>query len=665
MSAQSSWYRALCVVLFGSLCVGISPFSCENRGVNQASNLIIDGFNTPLVAPKQAQPEPLEAPSTDDVKPAEPSHAGLPEPEAVQILNELGLDQPEVYLAKGLAYMAEGRWDTGKSSLEHAYALVAQAQAKADAMGESDTVPEAQLHRRALRGRIAFGLGRLAIAEARYGDAIVEFGRVLRADPSDEDARWNLELAWHMENPSCLKRDDDHEPDGQSVPTKPYDPEKGTDRLLCPNNEDWYGFDVEQPGGGVFATVTGKVVQYDGDETRMPELIMIDAASGDTVMTAKLDGESIKVGQRTLKQATQYQFALRGAGTGEFAYEIAIEAVAPCTSLDDDHEPDNSPQEAKPIGEGQNQERLLCPNNQDWYAIEGEQDMDLYIRVRGEIKKYLGTEARKLQMVLFGPSSEVPLQLVQMADDELRLGIQGLPEDGTYIFGIGGAGDGEFTYNMDIVVTPPCPVDDVREENDEPQQAYALKDETPPQQGASQPGASQPGAQQDEGFKGQVGNLKACPKDRDYYTLTVPAETEVEVSAVFDTKRAPLIFELLKDGEASVPAKTSKDGKGIRLDKADKEITYTFLVVTETDRENNYFIKWAPPGEEGDDENQDQQDQNKQDQNQDQQDQQKQKPQPQGLSGDALLDALDKQGRNPQLEKALRERRVIPDLEDF
>ena len=468
-----------------------------------------------------------------------------------------------------------------------------------------------------------------------------------------------------MENPSCLKRDDDHEPDDQSTEAKPYDPEKGSDRLLCPNDEDWYSFDVEQPGGGVFATVTGKVVQYDGDETRTPELVMIDAATGDTVLSAQLDGESIKVGQRTLTQAGQYQFALRGPGTGEFSYEIAIEGVPPCTQLDDDHEPDNNPQEAKPIGEGQNQERMLCPNNQDWYQIMGEQDMDLYIRVRGEIKKYLGTEARKLQMVLFGPTSEVPLQLVQMTDDELRLGVQGLPEDGAYIFGIGGSGDGEFTYNMDIVVTPPCPVDDAREENDEPQQAYALKDETPPQPQGQGQGAGQPGAPADEGFKGQVGNLKACPKDRDYYTLTVPAETEVQVSTVFDAKRAPLVFQLLKDGQEPVSGKSTKDGKGIRLEKESAEVTYTFLVETESDRENNYFIKWEPPGEEGDDQNQDQQDQSQDQQDQDQQDKQEPKPQPQGLSGDALLDALDKQDRNPQLEKALRERRVIPDLEDF
>jgi tetratricopeptide (TPR) repeat protein len=660
MTQRLKWHQVLSGVSLGLICLGIAPFSCENSGVNEASERIVERLQTPL---KLAKAEPKVSTATEPeaaTAAPEPSATKLSDPQGVIVLNELGLDQPEVYLAKGLAYTAEGRWTDAKTAFDHAYALVAQAQAKADAVGESDPDPEAQMHRKRLRGRIAFGLGRVAVAESRYADGIVEFGRALRDDPSDDDARWNLELAWHMENPSCLKRDDDHEPDDRSTEAKPYDPEKGTERLLCPNDEDWYSFNVEQPGGGVFATVTGKVVQYDGDETRTPQLVMVDTASGETVMSAQLDGETIKVGQRTLGQAGQYQFGLSGPGAGEFEYEIAIEAVPPCAQLDDDHEPDNSPPQAKPIGEGQNQERMLCPNDQDWYQINGEQDMDLYIRVRGEIKQYLGTEGRTLQLVLFGPTSDVPLQLVQMKDDELRLGIQGLPEDGAYIFGIGGIGDGEFTYNMDIVVTPPCPVDDVREENDAPEQAYALKDETPPQpQGQGQ---GQPGAEQEQGFKGQVGNLKACPDDRDYYTLTVPPETEVQVSAVFDTKRAPLVFQLLKDGQDPVSGKSTKDGKGIRLEKSSDEATYTFLIETESDRENNYFIKWEPPGEDGDDENQDQQDQG---QDQQDQDQQEPKPQPQGLSGDALLDALDKQDRNPQLEKALRERRVIPDLEDY
>ena len=75
------------------------------------------------------------------------------------------------------------------------------------------------------------------------------------------------------------------------------------------------------------------------------------------------------------------------------------------------------------------------------------------------------------------------------------------------------------------------------------------------------------------------------------------------------------------------------------------------------------MLRWAPPQPEGDDDQQ----QKQQPENQDQDDanQPQESEQPQGVSGDELLDALDEQSRNPQLEKALRERAVLPDLEDY
>ena len=450
------------------------------------------------------------------------------------------------------------------------------------------------------------GTNRVCAGESRCArpifDAIVEFGRALREDPTTKMRAGILSWLgiWKIR---ATKRDDNHEPDDRLTESRPYDPENGTDRLLCPNDEDWYSIEAKSKGVGLFATVKGKVVQFDGDETRIPELVMVDGTTGDTVMTGKLEEDTLKVGQRNLSSAGLYHFALRGPGTGEFSYEVSIEEVPPCKELDDDHEPDNSPPQAKPIEKGQNEKRVLCPDNQDWYQINGEQDMDLYIRVKGEVKQYTGLETRAVRLALFGPSSEVPLRLVEVKDNELRLGLQGLPEDGVYTFGLGGSGDGEFNYDMDIVVTPPCPVDDAREENDEPEQAYALKDETPPDaQGGAGMAPGQPGT--DEGFKGRVMNLKACPDDSDYFTLTVPPETELKVSTVFDAKRAPLNFELIKETGERVEGKPSKEGKSISLSKASEEKTYTFLFKPSSERENNYFIQWEPPGEEGDDEDQ-------------------------------------------------------------
>ena len=358
MNRELSRLQVLSVVTVGLLSVGVAPFSCENGEVNRAHDLIVEQLQVPVQNVVEEQSE--QAIKSDAGLPKTESNAVV-EPEAILVLNEVGLDQPEVYFAKGLSYIAAKQWGDAKNALDHAYALVAQAQAKAEASGESGLDPEAQAHRSNLRGRIAFALGRVAVAQDRFSDAIVEFGRALREDPHNEDARWNLELAWHMENPSCLKRDDNHEPDDRLTESRPYDPENGTDRLLCPNDEDWYSIEAKSKGVGLFATVKGKVVQFDGDETRIPELVMVDGTTGDTVMTGKLEGDTLKVGQRNLSSAGLYHFALRGPGTGEFSYEVSIEEVPPCKELDDDHEPDNSPTSSQANREGAEREAGVVP----------------------------------------------------------------------------------------------------------------------------------------------------------------------------------------------------------------------------------------------------------------------------------------------------------------
>ena len=665
MMKRSHTLSNLTLIPISFLFLGIAPFSCENRALNSASDEIQEAFQRPEPAPTQPpNPQPAAVVNSDLDETDSASEQVLPEPKAVQMLSDIQIDAPEVYLGRGLSRITAGHWAIAKRDLDHAYALVAQAQAKANAMGEDGLDPEAEAQRKRLRARIAFSLGKVALEEERYEDAIVEFSRALRDDPFDDDARWNLELAWHMQNPSCLKRDDDHEPDDTFTEAKPYDPEKGTERLLCPKDEDWYSYSPQQPGSGIFATVKGSIVKHDGDEVRQIVLEMIDARTQTSIHQKTLAGDTVKVGRRLLSNANEVRFVLKGDGTGEFAYEISIEEIPPCAQMDDDHEPDDGPNTAQPIGEGQQKERLLCPNNQDWYSIQGEKEMDLYVRIRGEITEYTGDEKRQLGLALFGPTSEQPLRVVSLKDEELRLGFQGLPEDGTYVFGIWGDGDGEFKYDMDIIVTPPCPEDDAREENDEIEQAYMLKDETPPQEKAAMPDQPQP----PQGFQGTVANLKACPDDLDYYQLLVPPNTEVELSAIYDVKRAPLVFERILEDGTTQPARESKDGKVIKLPTEETEVTYTFMLKTETDKENNYFLRWAPPQEEGD-QDQDNQEQQNEQQNQDEQSQQdqqqQQQQQPQELSGEALLDALDQQERNPQLEKALRERRVIPDLEDY
>ena len=269
----------------------------------------------------------------------------------------------------------------------------------------------------------------------------------------------------------------------------------------------------------------------------------------------------------------------------------------------------------------------------------------------------MGTEKRQPKLAFFLPSSERPERIVDLVDGELRLGYQGLPEDGEYVFAIAGHGDGEWKYSLDIVVTPPCPVDDAREENDEPRQAYTLKDETPPD-AQQAPEGGEPQA-----FQGMVGNLKACPGDVDFFRLDIPAATEVQLSALFDAKRAPLSLKHHPDDGAALKSSSNKEGLTLSFPKSDSPQSVLVSVETVRDDENNYMLRWNPPQPEGDDNQQ----QKQQPENQDQDDanQPQESEQPQGVSGDELLDALDEQSRNPQLEKALRERSVLPDLEDY
>jgi hypothetical protein len=44
------------------------------------------------------------------------------------------------------------------------------------------------------------------MAEERWEDAQVEWLKVIKKSPQDEDALWNYELAWHKSNPACALR---------------------------------------------------------------------------------------------------------------------------------------------------------------------------------------------------------------------------------------------------------------------------------------------------------------------------------------------------------------------------------------------------------------------------------------------------------------------------
>jgi hypothetical protein len=500
------------LIALSLLLVGFGPFMCESPEVEQA--------RTQLQANEPASALETLTPVTDDAA--------------------------EVHLARGLAHLMAAELDEADGALDQAYRLVAGAEARGVPL--TNNTP--------LRARIAFARGLAAAARESWADAQVEFGKALKHNPADEDARWNLELAWYKANPPCHLREDDHEPDDTRADAKPLDPEKASDRLLCPTNEDWY--------------------------------------------TLPVQAESM-----------------------------------------------------------------------------------LYVRLKGEVVALEDDETREVTLSLFAPSDpdDKPIRFAKVTSDgSASAGYGGVRDPGEWRIRVAGNGRAEFKYGLEVEIVPPCPADDEMEDNDSRYAAKALPADKP-----------------------EIKGLKACPGDTDWYQFEVPATEGRKVTIAFDPTRAPLRAALFAaDGETPLAmGESGKGGLSISIPKSvdPKDVpdagpppparTYLLEVATTTQSENNYALSVQPDdGESGKDKNdQDQKDDQDEKKDQDKKDEKKDqdkkdqkdkggeqpKPEPKPpepkpadkVDIDKLIDALDKHQRNPQLEKALRALPVVPRMEDY
>ena len=143
--------RLIAVLGWSILLMGIGPFSCENSAVNTANERTLVQLKTPVAVTK---------PPAEAQKAGVDSESGVVEdeervpgqmPPGVAALAETHLDQPEVYLARGFAYMASQNWSEAKKAFDHAYALVAQGEAQENTKPESERDRDGALRRTRLR----------------------------------------------------------------------------------------------------------------------------------------------------------------------------------------------------------------------------------------------------------------------------------------------------------------------------------------------------------------------------------------------------------------------------------------------------------------------------------------------------------------------------------
>ena len=61
-----------------------------------------------------------------------------------------------------------------------------------------------------------------------------------------------------------------------------------------------------------------------------------------------------------------------------------LKAHPPCPLREDDHEPDDTRKDAKPWDKEHAADRMLCPTNEDWYALEAPARSLLYVTLKAE-----------------------------------------------------------------------------------------------------------------------------------------------------------------------------------------------------------------------------------------------------------------------------------------
>lgn len=425
---------------------------------------------------------------------------------ALTALEGVTEDAAHVHLARAVAHLQQKKHEEATNDLAQAYRLVANAKARGEPLPDDAE----------LRARIAFNKGLLHADKEEWQEAIAEFAKVLRHNPDDEDARWNLEMAWYGANPPCPLREDDHEPDDARGQAKPYDPEKASERMLCPANEDWYAID----------------------------------AKANTILSVSLEGKVDTADEKTR--------------------DVVLELYGPDS-------PDGKPVRAAPLTDG----------------------------------KAVLTHSY-------------------------------LPVDGRWTVRVAGTGEAEATYALTVMMVPPCPADDALEDNDTRETAKAANEEKPQQ-------------------------LKACPNDPDWFSIKVPKDEGRKITVAFDADRAPLAVGLFDAaGQPMAIGKIGPGGTGLRVPKAENEREVFVRVAAEEGVENLYVLKVEPDGGDGKD---DQDQQNQGDQGKQpppkNDEQKKEEPKPDEMDMDRLIQALDKHDRNPQLEKALRNLKVVPRMEDY
>ena len=318
-------------------------------------------------------------------------------------------------------------------------------------------------------------------AKPKWEAAASRFEQLVVKDPDDQDARWNLEVALLRVDPPCSARNDGFEPNDRIEDAKPLElqpkqdsdeKEATADLVLCPEDQDWFGFGVE---AGDRVTVEVKATPEEGAEPApdgVPVAVEVWELGATTAALSSID---------TPKPSTTIAFVVPAKGVralrvlgrtpDEYKVTLTVRVLPACETLEDELEENDSQASAAPGAVDSPMHLRICPGDPDWLRVTLGPDESLFAFASAQKEPH--PDGLRMRVLDWNGT----VLTTAAAHEQARMAALLTPGPGTYFVVLDGDEATEAKVDLQLKVVPPCPDgNDPLEPNDAPEQAKTLEE---------------------------------------------------------------------------------------------------------------------------------------------------------------------------------------------
>lgn len=403
-----------------------------------------------------------------------------------------------------------------------------------------------------LRVAALIGVGNTLVTQENYRDAITRYTRALLLSPNNNIARHNLEVAHRKQFPLCNALEDRLEPNDRAdqasdlpsgsisgpyaslyapqstmqpntMGNAPQDDDEKQTLTLCGGNDDWLKLPLT---GGESVDVRAQFLRLREDDggpplpDRVParalRMMIIDAhgkaLATDNGRTQDRDENGLVPAKQIRRhielpavrpENAPYFLVLSADKNLEYSYDLTVEIIPPCSALEDDFEPNDSPDAAHAIDSGEHRARI-CNDNEDWFRVDLDENDQLFV----DLTPAPGEDAEEVFLRSgFSLEDGGPIPLVEQTEPGRIAWASGqVASPRTARWGIGSQNNVETEYSMDVFRFGECPEGNDRfEPNDQPNNAAQLTTE-----------------------QTDIRHLRLCPEDQDWFVMRLDPEENAD-----------------------------------------------------------------------------------------------------------------------------------------